>query len=291
MDGNGSPAANAPDSIPATTASTILDRTGPGLSGRRRFGGLGCARRAMTETIVVSGSGPDVVLALRRPGRFTGNVQYRINRKPHRGRTERADLDALLDELSVGTLATVVDGRPWVVPLLYARDGDRLLLHGSTGAGALRQVAKGAPAAFSVHVVDRIVVAHSGHDSSADYRSAVVYGELTNLRDDEHWDALNRMLDQMIPGRAGEIRDMTAKEAAATMAVALPIVDGHWTMKVRDEGLGEQPAEQTDAWTGTVEVRTVYGPATPAPWSEGRPVPASVQRLIAQHQPALAATG
>ena len=207
-------------------------------------------------------------------------MQYEITRKPQRARTDRAELDALLDELSVGTLATVVDGRPWAVPMLYARDGDRILLHGSTGAGALRHVAAGAPAAFSVHVVDRLVLAHSGHDSSADYRSAVVYGELTPLRDDEHWDALNHMLDGLIPGRAAEIRDMTAKEAAATMAVALPIVDGHWVMKVRADAMGPQPAETTAAWTGTVEVRTVYGPATPAPWNQDREEPESVRRLL-----------
>jgi hypothetical protein len=43
--------------------------------------------------------------------------------------------------------------------MLYARDGERLLLHGSTGAGALRTVASGAPATLCVAVLDGIVVA------------------------------------------------------------------------------------------------------------------------------------
>ena len=41
-----------------------------------------------------------------------------------------------------------------VVPLLFARDGDRILLHGSTGAGALRHIAEGAAMAFSVTAID-----------------------------------------------------------------------------------------------------------------------------------------
>ena len=80
----------------------------------------------------------------------------RLHRHRERGSTDRALLDALLDDVLAGTLSTVVDGRPWVVPLLFARDGDRILLHGSTGAGALRHVADGAPAALAVVAVDAV---------------------------------------------------------------------------------------------------------------------------------------
>ena len=78
-----------------------------------------------------------------------------LTRKKERRATDRAALDRLLDEVLVGTLATVsTDGRPWAVPMLFARDGDRILLHGSTGAGALRRVATGAEGVLAVHVVD-----------------------------------------------------------------------------------------------------------------------------------------
>jgi len=49
--------------------------------------------------------------------------------------------------------------------------GDRILLHGSVGAGALRHVAAGAPAALSVMHIDAWVYAHTLFDSSANYRS------------------------------------------------------------------------------------------------------------------------
>ena len=69
-----------------------------------------------------------------------------LTRMKEMRRSDRAELDRLLDEELVGTLATVTtDGEPWAVPMLYARVGDRVLLHGSTGAGALRRVAAGAP--------------------------------------------------------------------------------------------------------------------------------------------------
>src|ERR1700754_4566247 len=99
-----------------------------------------------------------------------------INRHRARARDERADLDAVLDAgYHVGTLSTVADGRPWVVPMLYGRAGDRILMHGSGGAGALRYVGAGAPAALCVAHMDGWVYGHSLFSSSANYRSAVVH--------------------------------------------------------------------------------------------------------------------
>ena len=52
----------------------------------------------------------------------------RLTRKPERALGTREEMNRLLDGQLVGTLATVVDGQPWVVPMLYGRDGDNLLL-------------------------------------------------------------------------------------------------------------------------------------------------------------------
>ena len=203
----------------------------------------------------------------------------KIIRYPDRARTERAQLDAVLDAAPMGTLATVVDGLPWAVPMLYARDGDRILLHGSTGAGALRQVAAGAPAALCVAMLDGIVVADTLFDSSANYRSAVVRGNLVTLDEVESADALNALSDVLIPGRSTEVRGHRRKELAATLALALPITPGQWTVKVRDAPPGE-PTETSSAWAGVVPVRSVAGAPVPAPWvASGTPVPASVSRL------------
>ncbi|MEV0948409.1 pyridoxamine 5'-phosphate oxidase family protein [Rhodococcus sp. NPDC049939] len=204
----------------------------------------------------------------------------KIKRHPERARTERAQLDAVLDAAAMGTLATVVDGMPWAVPLLYARDGDRILLHGSTGAGALRHVAAGAPAVLCVAMLDGIVVADTLFDSSANYRSAVVRGNLVTLDEDDSAGALSVLSDGLIPGRSREVREHRRKELAATLALALPISPGQWTVKVRDAPPSE-PTESNSAWAGVVPMRSVAGLPVPAPWvAPGTPVPASVSRLV-----------
>ena len=58
--------------------------------------------------------------------------------------TDRVALDGLLDEALVADVGVQVDGQPVVVPTAFARDGDRLLIPGSTGSGWMR-VAAAAP--------------------------------------------------------------------------------------------------------------------------------------------------
>jgi len=210
-------------------------------------------------------------------------VPGEVSRHRERASTDVAVLHAVLDAITVGTLSTVVDGQPWVVPMLFARDADRLLLHGSTGAGALRHVAAGAPAAFSVVAMDALVVAHTTFESSANYRSAVVRGHLQPLADAEQATALDQLAERLLPGRTSEIRGTTAKERAATLVTQLPIEPQSWTVKIRT-GPPSPPDEPTDAWTGVVALHTVAGPPQPAGSTPpDRPVPPSVRRLLSEY--------
>jgi nitroimidazol reductase NimA-like FMN-containing flavoprotein (pyridoxamine 5'-phosphate oxidase superfamily) len=206
-----------------------------------------------------------------------------INRHRERARSDRADLDAVLDAGDhVGSLSTVVDGRPWVVPMLYGRAGDRVLLHGSVGAGALRHVAAGAPAALCVTHLDGWVYGHTLFDSSANYRSAVVHGALIQLAGDEAVAALTAISDRLMPGRSAEVPPHTKKQVAATTALAMDITEGEWTVKIRDGGPGE-PEEDVDPglWTGVLPVTTAYRSPRPAERvAPGTPVPPSILSIL-----------
>ena len=202
-----------------------------------------------------------------------------INRHRERARDERAELDAVLDAgHHVGTLSTVADGRPWVVPMLYGRAGDRILMHGSVGAGALRYVATGAPAALCVMHVDGWVYAHTLFDSSANYRSAVVHGELRALSGDEAAEALTQISECLTPGRSAEVPFHTKKQLAATTALAMDIVEGQWTVKIRDAGPGEpEPGEATPG-CGPGSCRSSAATGTPARRTTCRPTRRSRRR-------------
>lgn len=203
-----------------------------------------------------------------------------VGRHRERASAERADLDALLDSEWTGVLSTVVDGQPWAVPMLYARVDDTIWLHGSTGAGALRQVADGAPAVLTVMAVDALVVGPTTFSSSANYRSATVRGSLTRIDQDAQNAALERFSEQLIPGRTAEVRASTAKELRQTMVVGLAIEPGQWLYKARTGDPSEPAGDERDAWAGLVAVQRRFGPATAAPWVEAGEPPASVRRMI-----------
>lgn len=209
----------------------------------------------------------------------------RIRRHPERARHDRGDLDAVLDAgHHLGTLSTVVDGEPWVVPMFYGRDGDRLLFHGSVAAGALRHVSEGAPAALCVTHIDGWVYGHTLFDSSANYRSAVVHGRLTQLTGVEAAEALTALSECLFPGRPAEVPTHTRKHLAATTALAMEIVEGQWTVKVRDQAPQRPPATENadpNLWTGTLPIHSVYGdPITAAYLDPGTPVAPSVRRYL-----------
>src|SRR5271155_349128 len=105
----------------------------------------------------------------------------RIRRLPEKAVSDLAVLYAVLDAGLVAHVGIAVDGQPFVMPCGYARDGDNLLLHGSTGSRLFRALGSGHSACVTVTLLDGLVVATSLFESSMHYRSAVVLGSGTTL--------------------------------------------------------------------------------------------------------------
>jgi nitroimidazol reductase NimA-like FMN-containing flavoprotein (pyridoxamine 5'-phosphate oxidase superfamily) len=200
-------------------------------------------------------------------------------RHPERVTQDREALDRLLDEVPIAHVGLVVDGSPVVVPTAQARDGDRLLVHGSTGSGWMRRLEAGADACVTVTALDALVVARSGFESSYRYRSAVIFGRFASVRGEDKEGALDILVDRLIPGRLSEVRPSRPRELAATMVLALPLEE--WSLKV-STGWPDDDEEDVAgaAWAGVVPVRTAYGDPMPAPdLRPGVELPASVRRL------------
>ena len=173
-------------------------------------------------------------------------------------------LNGVLDEALVAHVAVVDDERPVVLPMACARDGDRLLLHGSTGSRVMRLLAAGAPACATVTLLDGLVLARSAFESSMHYRSVVVFGRAVEVGAEEKEGALRRLTEHLLPGRWDRLRPPHRRELAATTVVGLPLAE--CSVKVSD-GWPDDPDDDLDwpVWAGVVPLSTTRGRPVPDP--------------------------
>src|SRR3954447_4825616 len=93
-------------------------------------------------------------------------ARTKLSRVPQRGSHDLQTIRAILDEALIAHVAWVQDGRPAVIPTLIARDGNRLLIHGSSASRTVRALKAGVEACVEVTHVDAIVLARSAFHHS-----------------------------------------------------------------------------------------------------------------------------
>jgi nitroimidazol reductase NimA-like FMN-containing flavoprotein (pyridoxamine 5'-phosphate oxidase superfamily) len=190
--------------------------------------------------------------------------QDELNRLKHKGVTDLDQLYRVLDENRAGTLAYVGDNQfPYQIPIAYVRRDNRLLLHGSSGAGALRAVADGRPVSFGVFRTTALVLARSGFESSMNYESAILFGHCTSVPETDKDELATFVTEKLFPGRTAELRPNSKKELAATLVLELKIE--HWNLKISAEGPTD-PDEDLDqpVWAGKIPIVTSLGEPIPA---------------------------
>src|SRR3989442_10507238 len=122
-------------------------------------------------------------------------------REPHRGVYERAEAYEILDEGFICHVGFVVDGQPFVIPTGYGRDGDNLYIHGSAASRMLRNMDEGVPVCVTVTILDGLVLARSIFNHSMNYRSVVVLGTATAVKDaEEKRKARHALSEHILPG-------------------------------------------------------------------------------------------
>jgi uncharacterized protein len=209
-----------------------------------------------------------------------------LTRLRDRAVTDRAELDRLLDDTVIAHMGMADDqGGVVVIPTAVVRDGDSILVHGSTGSGWMRRAAAGRPVCLTVTELSGIVVARSAFENSLRYRSAVLFGTFTRLAEAEVPRALDLFTEHLIPGRLAEIRPNSRRELAATMVLSMPI--GQWSMKVSTSWPTDAPGDIAgDSWAGVIpfDARRLGDPLPAPDLREGIAVPASVRTMTGRHQ-------
>lgn len=204
--------------------------------------------------------------------------RHKVQRIKERGHYDRETAYAILDAAFIAHVGFCVDGQPFVIPMLYARRGDALLLHGSIASRLLKQVGSSVETCVNVTIVDGLVLARSHFHHSANYRSVVAFGKARVLDESEKSEALTHFVESMLPGRAAESRAPDRNELAATSVLHFEMIDV--SAKIRSGGAKDDKADvDLPYWAGIVPMATRYG--TPEPSEDcALAVPDSVRRLF-----------
>jgi uncharacterized protein len=179
----------------------------------------------------------------------------KLKRIPKRGSQERELIYGILDEALIAHVGFITDNQPFVIPMAYGRQGDRLYLHGSPVSRLQQTLEQGVDVCFSVTILDGLVIARSLFHHSMNYRSVILFGQAKLvISENEKMSALQALTEQMIPGRWQEARIPSVKELKATNVLAFKIEEG--SAKVRT-GLPLDDAEDYSLpyWAGELPLK------------------------------------
>jgi nitroimidazol reductase NimA-like FMN-containing flavoprotein (pyridoxamine 5'-phosphate oxidase superfamily) len=189
-------------------------------------------------------------------------VRSTPRREKERAQSDRSALHDVLDSSLVCHLAVVVDGVPLALPTVFGVDldgpdeGGTLYVHGSVASRSLVQ-GPTQDVSVTMTVLDGLVLARSGFAHSMNYRSAVVIGRPRVVDDpDERAHALDVLVDHVVPGRAEALRRPTRKELAATVVLALPLLEASVKQRTGDPQDEDQDVG-TPVWCGVVPLSLV----------------------------------
>lgn len=187
-----------------------------------------------------------------------------IRRLPHKESHNREHLHEILGRSRIGHVG-IVDGGPIVIPVAVApwRDGGELLIHGSTASRLFKKMSEGVPICISLTILEGLVLARSGFESSMHYKSLIAFGSTRILEGAEKDEALRSLTEHLLPGRSEELRPSSERELKATLILAFPLND--YSIKV-STGEPEDPEEDLalPIWAGVVPIREVFGEPRPA---------------------------
>ena len=194
-----------------------------------------------------------------------GRKRVSLRRHPERGHHDRPTIDAILDASPYCHLGFVVDGQPFVIPTIHARDGDTVYVHGSSVSRMLRTLRGGVPMCLTVTLLDGLVLARSRVQplDELPLGGGARHGRGGDRRRREERRTA-AVVEHVLEGRWDHVRWPTDQELKATSALALPLDEA--LAKIRT-GPPKDDEEDLDypVWAGVLPLRMVAGDPVPDP--------------------------
>jgi hypothetical protein len=144
----------------------------------------------------------------------------------------------------------------------------------------LRAQEGGVPVCLTMAHLDGLVMARTGFNHSANYRSVMCFGQAHLIEGDAKVAALHAMIERFYPGRDAGLRPFSVQDVKATTVIGMEIEDA--SAKIRAAGNLDEPEDMDNpSWAGVNPVATVIGTAQPCTNNPAKPIMAGLESYIA----------
>jgi uncharacterized protein len=201
-------------------------------------------------------------------GPLSATARTRHGRLREQGRSERADLLAVLRAGFIAHLGVPAAHGLMVVPTVYGFDDQRVYVHGSIASQSLD--ADLPEVCLTITIVDGLVLARSVFEHAVNYRSAMMYSRPRVVTDPaEKLAGLHLVSEHLAPGQWDYVRQPSRKELAATRLLALSLAEASVKVRTGPPDDADSPDAALGLWAGELPLDTrwlapVPDPALPA---------------------------
>jgi uncharacterized protein len=196
-----------------------------------------------------------------RENELSATPRTKHRRLREQGRSDRADLFAVLEAGFIAHLGLIADGAPMVVPTSYGFDEENLFVHGSVASQSL-QYSGDSLVCVTITLVDGLVLARSVFEHGVNYRSAMIYGPPRLVTDkEEKLYGLRCLSEHMVPGQWEYVRQPSRKELAATTLLAVRLDEASVKVRSGPPSDADSPDAELGLWAGELPlIQTWDGP-------------------------------
>ncbi len=190
------------------------------------------------------------------------NNRSKVKRSPSRGIYDTEEINAILDANFLCHVGFIYDGYPVVIPTMYGRYGNSLLIHGASTSRMINGLEEGVDVCISIAKVNGLVLARSAFHHSLNYESVVIFGNASFADPQKKVEHLKVISEHLIKNRWDEVRPPSQKELKATKIVEIKINEA--SAKVRKgPPIDDVEDMQLDVWAGILPSCVTYADAVP----------------------------
>jgi len=121
--------------------------------------------------------------------------QHAAMRRKDRELTDRAEIDAIINQANVLHLALAEEDQPFVVPVFYAYDGEFLYFHSAKAGRKIEMLKRNPKVCFCISIDHGIIESDEPCDFEAKHRTVIGFGTASFVEEEaEKIAALDRIV-------------------------------------------------------------------------------------------------